>query len=182
MRKRLIRRRFQDSRHIHADRPAVKAGSAHILVIRSVMLDLVSPAIGWDRRRSVSVGMRRRRRSVWIRIMNMGGVVGRSMGCCWGVRRMSVRRRAMMGRVDTARCWWMRSVIVGRWRSRFHAQKGVGRRQAARRRRMDRWKAGLVHSIVETLANEPMTVASTSAKSAVTNRQLQLRIVYSLQM
>lgn len=65
-----------------------------------------------------------------IRIMSLGGVVERSMGCCWVVRNMSVRGRVMMDRVDGARSWWMLSVIVGKWRSRFLAQKDGGRRRA----------------------------------------------------
>lgn len=104
------------------------------------------------------------------------------MRCCWDVRNMSVRGRAMMDRVDGARCWWMLSVIVGRWRSRFLAQTEGGRRRAVCRERMAVWKAGQALSSVEISASELMTVASTSVRSVAMHRQLLHHIAHSLRM
>lgn len=88
----------------------------------------------------------------------------------------------MMDRVDGARCWWMLSVIVGRWRSIFLAQKEGGRRKPVCRKRMAVWKVGQALSSVEISASELMTVASTSARSTAMHRQLPHHIAHSLRM
>lgn len=177
VRRRSIRVRYPVSRLIRVDRLARgPERDARTRAIPSVMLGRAHRARPWVRRRIAFAGGTRPPNGARIRIMRMGGAVGRSVVICCLVESIFVPGRATRASAVLAMSRLSRSVIVGVCRRKCCAVPAT-RSLTASCYATGQWSPGRAVLAVESLAVVPWTAGCISARRSAILKTHSLRIV-----